>query len=54
MAWFHRHLEEDAPAAIEGEGGEFCTLLLAGLAKDHGISQDTALDMMFVSSWNQK
>ena len=53
VEWFRKHLEEDAPAAIEGQGGEFCTLLLAGLAKDHGISEDTALEMMFdLSSWN--
>ena len=50
IAWFQQHLDEDAPPAIEGDGGEFCTLLLAGLAKDHGISQEVALEMMFESS----
>lgn len=54
IEWFRRHLENDAPIAIEGRGGEARTLALAGVAKDHGLSEDIAFDTIYFSSWNER
>lgn len=54
VEWFKYYLEHDAPIAVEGEGGEARTLAIAGIAKDHGLFEETALDLMFFSTWNDK
>jgi len=40
-----------APEAIEGAGGDATTYEVACAVRDHGISEDKALDLMF-TSWN--
>lgn len=53
VAWFKRYLDDDASRAIEGEGGELRTLsAIGGVAKDHGISEGVALDLIYNSLWN--
>jgi len=55
IKWFDHYLEHDAPPAIQGEGGELRTLaVIGGVAKDRGISEDLALDMVYSSTWNSK
>jgi hypothetical protein len=53
-AWAVHYLKNDAPIAIEGRGGELTTLArVAGVLKDHGISEDTALQLM-LDHWNDR
>jgi hypothetical protein len=45
-AWAIDYLRNDAPPAIEGEGGEFTTLKVAMTLRGHGISEDRTLELM--------
>ena len=44
--WAIHHLQNDAPPAIEGEGGEFTTLKVAMTLRGCGISEDKTLELM--------
>jgi hypothetical protein len=46
IEWAIDHLQHDATPAIEGRGGERTLLMVAGDLKDHGISLDTAIDLI--------
>jgi hypothetical protein len=56
VAWAVHFLNHDAPIAIEGSGGELTTLArVAGVLKDHGLSEDVAFElMMWGSTWNER
>jgi hypothetical protein len=44
---------DDAPRAVQGDGGEARTLsLIAGRAKDFGLSPDMAFHIIYNSMWN--
>lgn len=47
VAW----LVDEAPEAVEGEGGDFTTLKVAMRLKDLGVSEPVALDLM-LEHWN--
>jgi hypothetical protein len=44
--WFIHHLKFDAKPSIEGEGGEKALLDVFGVAKDHGLSIETAIELV--------
>jgi hypothetical protein len=46
IEWAIDHLRNDAPAAIEGQGGEFITLKVAMTLRGHGISEHRTLELM--------
>jgi hypothetical protein len=46
IAWAVDHLTRDAKPCIEGNGGERTMLLLAGVLKDHGISEQCAVELI--------
>ena len=46
IEWAIHYLQNDAPPAIEGEGGEFTTLKVAMTLRGHGISEDKTLELM--------
>jgi hypothetical protein len=46
IAWAVHHLKHDAKPCIEGNGGERSMLLLAGVLKDHGISEECAVELI--------
>jgi hypothetical protein len=46
VEWAIDFLKHDAPPSIEGQGGEKTTFDVAGILKDHGISEQTAVDLM--------
>ena len=46
VAWAIDYLRNDAPPAIEGEGGEFTTLKVAMTLRGYGISEDKTLELM--------
>lgn len=52
LAWATTYLRE-APPAIEGQGGDAATVLVASVLKDGGISSDMALDLM-AEHWNER
>lgn len=53
IKWYEHYLAHDAQIAVEGEGGELLTLTqIAAVAKDHGLSMETALDKAYSSLWN--
>jgi len=45
---------DDAPRAVQGEGGEKQTLDIAARGKDFGLSEDVAFDVMYFSKWNDE
>jgi hypothetical protein len=46
VEWAIHYLKNDAPPAIEGQGGESTTLKVAMTLRDHGISEERALELM--------
>jgi hypothetical protein len=46
IEWAIHYLRNDAPPAIEGDGGEFRTLKVAMTLRGYGISEDKALELM--------
>jgi hypothetical protein len=46
IEWAIHHLTRDAAPCIEGNGGERTMLLLAGVLKDHGISEECAVELI--------
>ncbi len=46
VEWAIDYLSNDAPPSIEGRSGEKTTFDVAGVLKDHGISEHTALELM--------
>jgi hypothetical protein len=46
VAWAIDYLLHDAPLAVEGEGGEFRTMLTAMNLRDNGISEVTARELI--------
>ena len=46
IEWAIYHLRNDAPPAIEGEGGEFTTLKVAMTLRGYGISEHRTLELM--------
>lgn len=50
------YLEREAAAgrvAVEGQGGNNFTYRTAALLRDFGVSEDTALDLLITSGWNE-
>lgn len=45
------YLLNDAPQAVEGEGGDFATYRVAARVKDFGVSEETCLELM-LDHWN--
>jgi Bifunctional DNA primase/polymerase, N-terminal len=46
IAWAVDYLLHDAPLAVEGEGGEFRTMLTAMSLRDNGISEEMARELI--------
>ena len=46
VQWAIDYLTTDAKPAIEGKNGEWTLLITAGVLKDHGISEDRAVDLL--------
>jgi hypothetical protein len=46
IEWAIHHLQNDAPPAIEGQGGEFTTLKVAMTLRGYGISEHKTLELM--------
>ena len=46
IEWAKRWLAQEAPPAIEGDGGDTTTFNVACKLHDHGIAEETALDLM--------
>ena len=47
------YLLNRAPVAIEGEGGDDCTVRVGMAVRDYGISEDTCL-MLMAQYWNER
>jgi hypothetical protein len=47
VAWAKQYLERDAPPAVQGQNGDMTTMNVAGVLKDHGISEQAAFDLMW-------
>jgi len=47
------YLQDEAPAAIEGEGGDATTYAVACRVRDFGVTQDEALQLM-EDHWNER
>lgn len=48
-----KYLREEAPIAIEGQGGDDCTFRVACIVKDMGLSAEGVLDAM-AANWNDR
>ena len=48
-----KYLREEAPLAIEGQGGDDCTFRVACIVKDMGLSAEGVLDAM-AANWNDR
>lgn len=48
-----KYLREEAPLAIEGQGGDDCTFRVACIVKDMGLSAEGVLDAM-AEHWNDR
>jgi hypothetical protein len=46
ITWAIDHLRHQAPPAIEGEGGELCTMKVAMTLRDQAISEPLAVELM--------
>ena len=46
IEWAADYIEKDAPRSVEGSGGELVTFKVAAELKDHGISYETACELM--------
>jgi hypothetical protein len=53
VEWARDFLVNDAPPAIEGQGGEYITLKVGMALKDYGISPSLALDLM-IECYNER
>jgi len=47
------YLQDEAPAAVQGAGGDFTTYATACRVRDFGVTQDEALDLM-AEHWNER
>jgi hypothetical protein len=54
VEWAMHHLQHNAKVCIQGRGGEYTLLLLAGVLKDHGISEWMACQLLDESGYNAK
>lgn len=52
IEWAKSYLINDAPCAIQGEGGDHTTFTIAALLHDHGVSEEICLDLML--EWNRE
>lgn len=48
-----KYLREEAPIAVEGQGGDDCTFRVACIVKDMGLSAEGVLDAM-AAHWNDR
>lgn len=48
IAWAVHYLRHDAPPSIMGRNGEYTLLRVAATLKDHGISEDMAIELLAV------
>lgn len=48
-----KYLREEAPIAVEGQGGDDCTFRVACIVKDMGLSAEGVLDAM-AANWNDR
>lgn len=46
IKWAKHYLEHDAPPARQGDHGEFTLLMVAAVLKDHGISEQMAVELL--------
>lgn len=46
VKWYIHYLTEDAPDCIEGQGGEATLLQVMGIGKDHGLSEETIIELV--------
>lgn len=46
LSWARRYLEEDAPAAVQGAGGDATTFRVACTLRERGVTQETAATLM--------
>jgi hypothetical protein len=46
IEWCLDYIHNDAPPAIEGQNGDMTTVHVAMVLRDHGLSEETAFDMM--------
>ena len=53
VAWAIDYLTNDAPPAIMGKNGENTLLIVAGVLKDYGISEDMAVELL-LEHYNQR
>ncbi len=53
VEWAENYLSNDAPTAVEGQGGSDQTFKVASTLRDQGISEELAIELM-IDLWNQR